>query len=96
MSEQLLQITDTIQVPALSAVEIIEVLRTTELPQLRVMFQGRDHPTAEDVVEYYRKLTGRQVTRIYHYVTPTLRHVSWHIDVSRGAGDGTEANIQSS
>ena len=104
MSEMISQVSDIIQVPvlsavegpALSAVEVIEVQRTTELPPLRVMFQGRDHPTAEDVVEYYRQLTGRRVTRLYHYITPTLHHVSWHIDVSNdtGARNGNEANIQ--
>ena len=91
MSEQLLQMSDIIQV--------IEVLRTTELPELRVMFLGRDHPTAESVVEYYYSLTGRQVTRLYHYITPTLRHVSWHIDLSDGRGavdERTDADIQDS
>jgi len=59
------------------------------------MFLGRDHPTAEDVVEYYRKLTGRQVTRVYHYVTPTLRHVSWHISLESGGWhERTTANVQ--
>jgi len=95
MSELNSQMSDDIR-----QLQVTEVQRTTELPPLRVMFLGRDHPTAEDVVEYYRKLTGRRVTRLYHYVTPTLHHVSWHIDaennVEPGGRDGIEAAIQDS
>ena len=91
MSELNSQMSDDIR-----QLQVTEVQRTTELPELRAVFSRRDYETAEQAAEYYHKLTGRVVDIVYYYRTPTLGHAWWCIDVSsRGAVDErTDANVQ--
>ena len=91
MTDQIIQMSDDIR-----QLQVIEVKRTTELPELRAVFSRRDCETAEQAAECYRKLTGRAVDTVYYYRTPTLGHVFWCIDVEARGHNGTDTYLSDS